>query len=61
MAWTIEDSAELYGIPFWGKDLFEVNKAGHLVMTPAGVDKGRVDLHDVVMELTERGVELPVL
>ncbi|MFT6377049.1 MAG: arginine decarboxylase [bacterium] len=41
--------------------MFEVNKAGHLVMTPAGVDKGRVDLHDVVMELTERGVELPVL
>lgn len=61
MAWTIEDSAELYGIPFWGKGLFDVNKAGHLVMTPAGPGKGNVDLHNVVTELTERGVELPVL
>jgi arginine decarboxylase len=61
MAWTIEDSAELYGIPFWGKGLFEVNKAGHLVMTPAGEERGKVDLHNVVTELTERGVELPVL
>ena len=61
MAWTIEDSAELYGIPFWGKGLFEANKAGHLVMTPAGEGKGKVDLYNVVTELTERGVELPVL
>lgn len=61
MTWTIHDSEQLYGVPYWGRRLFHINEQGHLVATPAGPDKGDVDLHDLVEDLVERGVELPVL
>ena len=61
MAWTIADSEELYGVPYWGKNLFHINGEGNLVCTPAGVKKGDIDLHELTEELTDRGIELPVL
>ena len=59
--WTIHDSEELYGVPYWGRELFHINPAGHLVATPGGPDRGGIDLHVLVDELIERGIELPVL
>ncbi|TNE86569.1 MAG: biosynthetic arginine decarboxylase [Deltaproteobacteria bacterium] len=61
MAWTIADSEELYGVPYWGKNLFHINAEGHLVCTPAGTKKGDIDLHELTEELVERGIDLPVL
>lgn len=61
MSWSIHDSEQLYGVPYWGRRLFHINEAGHLVATPAGPDKGEVDLHELTEDLVERGVELPVL
>jgi len=61
MSWTVQDSEELYGIPYWGKDLFEVSTDGHLLVSPRGRDGGRIDLHELVDELDERGIDLPVL
>ncbi len=61
MAWTIDDSAELYGVPYWGRDLFHISDRGHLVATPAGPDRGEVDLFALARELVERGVDLPIL
>ena len=34
IAWTVEDSAELYQVNAWGKGYFCVNPAGHLVVRP---------------------------
>lgn len=61
MSWTVHDSAELYGVPYWGKSLFHVNDEGHLAVTPAGPGKGSLDLHLLTAELVERGLELPIL
>ncbi|MFK7929531.1 MAG: biosynthetic arginine decarboxylase [Myxococcota bacterium] len=61
MSWSTTDSAELYGIPYWGRGLFRVNERGNLAATPAGTGNGDVDLHAVAMELQDRGIELPVL
>ena len=61
MPWSVHDSAELYGVPYWGERLCHVNDDGHLVMTPAGPGKGDVDLHHLTQELVERGVDLPLL
>jgi arginine decarboxylase len=61
MSWSIHDSEQLYGVPYWGRRLFHINDDGHLVATPAGPGKGDVDLHELTDDLVERGVELPVL
>ena len=61
MVWAAADSAELYGVPYWGRHLFRVSDQGHLVMTPAGEGRGEVDLSDLADQLAERGVDLPVL
>jgi len=61
MTWTVVDSEELYGVPYWGRHLFQINDLGHLVVTPAGPGAGNVDLHEIVEELVDRGIELPVL
>jgi len=61
MTWSTDDSAELYGVPYWGEGLFHVNAEGHLVCTPRGPGQGDVDLHEQVEALVERGIELPVL
>ena len=61
MSWSVQDSAELYGVPYWGRNLFHIAENGHLVATPAGVGKGEVDLQQLTEELVERGVDLPIL
>lgn len=61
MTWTVTESAELYGVPYWGKGLFHINPKGHLVATPAGPGKGDVDLAEIVEELVDRDIQLPVL
>lgn len=61
MSWTIADSAELYGVPYWGRRLFQINDKGHLVATPKGPDKGDVDLHVLSHALMDRGIDMPVL
>ncbi len=59
--WTVADSAELYGIPRWGADLFDASADGHLVVTPTGQPGPRVDVHELIQELMERGIRLPIL
>lgn len=61
MAWTVQDSEELYGVPYWGKGLFQINEAGHLVVTPTGTGGSEVDLDVIADELVDRGIDLPVL
>jgi arginine decarboxylase len=60
-AWTVKDSLELYNVAGWGKDFFSINDAGHVQVTPAGAGSHPIDLKELVDDLRERGLNLPIL
>ncbi len=60
-AWTVNDSIELYNVNGWGRDFFTINDAGHVEVTPAGPGSARVDLKELVDDLRNRGLNLPLL
>ena len=45
----------------WGGGYFGIDSAGHVKVTPAGPDGRGVDLHELVVDLQRRGLQLPVL
>jgi arginine decarboxylase len=59
--WTVQDSADLYSVPHWGADYFDIDKNGHMVVMPRGPGGPSVSLFDLVEDLRRRGYELPVL
>jgi len=59
--WTAADSEELYNIPGWGNEYFSVNRRGHLAVHPAGPGAAAIDLKEMVDEVSERGIGLPLL
>jgi arginine decarboxylase len=60
MSWKTEDSAELYGIKWWGEDYFAVNDKGSVTVTPNGKDGPHIDLAELTSELEERGIRAPI-
>ncbi len=59
--WNAELSAQLYGVRQWGQGYFGVNDKGHVVVYPTkDPDKG-IDLKQLVDELRERDIALPLL
>ncbi|MCB0383946.1 MAG: biosynthetic arginine decarboxylase, partial [Bdellovibrionales bacterium] len=61
MSWSIERSSELYGIKLWGSSYFGINQNGNIEVTPKGPDGPRLDLHNLVQDLRERGIRPPIL
>ena len=59
--WSIEDAADLYRIAKWGDDYFHVSDSGHVMVSPGGDPAQSVDLKQLVDNLAERGIGLPVL
>ena len=59
--WTVADSAEIYGVKYWGNNYFSINDAGNVQAHPAGPDGGKIDLKELVDEVARRGIELPLL
>ncbi len=59
--WTIADAIEKYGVLNWGGGYFHVNEAGNVVSRPAGAAGGAIDLKELVDEVRERGIGLPLL
>lgn len=59
--WTTEDSAELYGINFWGQPFFKINDSGNVEVTPKKDSEFKVDLYELTQELVERGMRAPLL
>ena len=59
--WAIADSAEMYGVKYWGNGYFSVNDAGNVQAHPAGPDGVRVDMKELVDEVARRGIGLPLL
>jgi arginine decarboxylase len=58
--WRIEDSAELYNIQGWGVNYFSINEKGHVEVSPKK-DGVKVDLRELVDELSLRDVSAPML
>jgi arginine decarboxylase len=59
--WTVADSAEVYGVKYWGNSYFSVNEAGNVQSHPAGPEGARIDLKELVDEVARRGIGLPLL
>src|SRR5712691_4450231 len=59
--WKITDAVETYGIPHWGKGYFGVNQAGHVTVHPNKNPEQSIDLKELVDQLQERGIQLPIL
>jgi arginine decarboxylase len=61
MAWSIEDSRELYNIEGWGVGYFDVNAKGHVTVHPTRDPDLGLDLYEMAMDLEAQGVGLPLL
>ena len=60
--WTINDSRDLYNVPFWSGGYVDINERGHLVVSPSRQhDERSVDLAALVDEVRKAGLTLPVL
>ncbi len=58
--WSVEQSAELYGINNWGADYFSVSRKGEVLVHPHGNGVG-VSLQKIIDGLDDRGLDMPVL
>ncbi len=59
--WTIADSAETFGVPYWSQGYFAVNDLGNVIAHPNGPEAGVIDLKELVDEVARRGIGLPLL
>ncbi len=59
--WTAADSMDLYNIRGWGNDFFSVNDRGHISVHPGGSGAPAIDLKELVDEVRQRGIGLPLL
>ena len=59
--WTASDSADLYRIDSWSGGYFGVSLAGTVEVYPSGDDTRSIDVHEVIVGLTDRGITAPVL
>ncbi len=59
--WTIQDSAELYGIPNWGREFLRINERGNIVIAPQGDAGPWADLQVLIEDLQSREIGLPLL
>jgi arginine decarboxylase len=61
MAWTIEDSRELYNIDGWGIGYFDINDRGRVTVRPTKDADRALDLFEIAMDLEAQGMQLPLL
>ena len=59
--WGVEDSSRLYGVNAWGRGYFSVNDLGHMCMGPTEPGGPVIDIKELVDEVAERGIGLPLL
>nr|NIP94376.1 biosynthetic arginine decarboxylase [Akkermansiaceae bacterium] len=62
MNWSIDHARELYGIGRWGKEFFDLNEEGEVVVNlHENGNSHAVSLKQLIDELRERGRALPLL
>lgn len=58
--WSIKESLDLYNMQHWSKGYFSINEKGNVCVTPQGDNGPSLDLKDLVEDLKERGIRLPL-
>src|SRR5260370_22007805 len=58
--WKIADAIETCGVRHWGNGYFGINRHGHVTVMPAKRADAAVDLKELVDQLQERGIQLPI-
>jgi arginine decarboxylase len=63
--WNASDAHDTYNIPRWGCGYFNVSEQGNLIVTPQaeepGKPQGKIDMKELIDELSQRGIQLPIL
>jgi arginine decarboxylase len=59
--WNTDSARALYNIQRWGAKYFDINDAGHVVVSPLQAAGASVDITDVIEEAKSRGLKFPVL
>ena len=59
--WTTQDSADVYGIPNWGREFLRINDHGNLEVAPRGPHARHTDLHALIEEIVSRDIQPPIL
>ena len=59
--WNLQDARDLYNIRNWGKGYFSINKRGCAAVHPYKDPEQFIDLKELVDQLVQRGIELPIL
>ena len=59
--WSVKKSSKLYQIKGWGEPYFRINEHGHVEVRPDPTEDRSIDLYDLTKQLTERGLDLPLL
>ncbi|MEK7691479.1 MAG: hypothetical protein AAB425_10720, partial [Bdellovibrionota bacterium] len=59
--WSVSDSLKLYQIENWGDQYFSINPAGNVTVHPKRGEGPGVDLTNVLQEIKNQGLGLPVL
>src|ERR1700740_3152171 len=59
--WKVQDAMDTYGVRYWGKGYFGINKLGHVTVHPDKNPEQAIDLKELVDQLQERGIQLPIL
>jgi arginine decarboxylase len=59
--WKVQDAYETYGVRNWGKGYFGINDKGNVTVHPNKKPEEAIDLKELVDQLQERGIQLPIL
>ncbi|MGB3050286.1 MAG: biosynthetic arginine decarboxylase [Polyangiales bacterium] len=59
--WSVKKSSKLYQIKGWGEPYFRINEHGHVEVRPDPTEDRSIDLYDLTKQLSERGLDLPLL
>ena len=59
--WSTRKSRDLYGINYWGANFFRINDDGNVEIRPAGEAGPGLDMFNLVQDLQERGIRMPIL
>ena len=59
--WSITDAAELYSVLRWGNGFFSIQPDGHVHVHPEKDPQRSIDLKNLVVQLQDRGLCLPIL
>lgn len=58
--WDITKTSNLYAVDNWSEGYFGINQNGSLVVRPDRVNGG-IDLYEIIRNLVQRGIQVPIL